>query len=34
MPRGVSDWLIDKSALVRLADSPDAGEWRTVPSAA
>jgi len=27
MPRGVSDWLIDKSALVRLADSPDAGEW-------
>lgn len=23
----VSDWLIDKSALVRLADSPDAGEW-------
>jgi predicted nucleic acid-binding protein len=24
---GVSDWLIDKSALVRLADSPDADEW-------
>jgi predicted nucleic acid-binding protein len=23
----VSDWLIDKSALVRLADSPDAEEW-------
>ena len=23
----VSDWLIDKSALVRLADSPDADEW-------
>jgi len=23
----VTDWLIDKSALVRLADSPDAGEW-------
>jgi predicted nucleic acid-binding protein len=23
----VSDWLIDKSALVRLADSPDATEW-------
>jgi predicted nucleic acid-binding protein len=23
----VSDWLIDKSALVRLSDSPDAGEW-------
>ena len=24
---GVSDWLIDKSALVRLGDSPDAAEW-------
>jgi predicted nucleic acid-binding protein len=23
----VTDWLIDKSALVRLADSPDAAEW-------
>lgn len=23
----VTEWLIDKSALVRLADSPDAGEW-------
>jgi predicted nucleic acid-binding protein len=23
----VTDWLIDKSALVRLADSPDADEW-------
>ena len=23
----MSDWLIDKSALVRLSDSPDAGEW-------
>jgi predicted nucleic acid-binding protein len=23
----VSDWLIDKSALVRLAGSPDAAEW-------
>jgi hypothetical protein len=23
----VSDWLIDKSALMRLADSPDADEW-------
>jgi predicted nucleic acid-binding protein len=23
----VSDWLIDKSALVRLSNSPDAGEW-------
>jgi len=23
----VSDWLIDKSALVRLGDSPDAVEW-------
>jgi hypothetical protein len=23
----VSDWLIDKSALVRLADSRDAAEW-------
>jgi len=23
----VTDWLIDKSALVRLADSPDASEW-------
>jgi predicted nucleic acid-binding protein len=23
----VSDWLIDKSALVRLGDSPDAEEW-------
>lgn len=23
----MSDWLIDKSALVRLADSPDAGDW-------
>jgi predicted nucleic acid-binding protein len=23
----VSDWLIDKSALVRLADSPDADQW-------
>jgi predicted nucleic acid-binding protein len=24
---GLSAWLIDKSALVRLADSPDATEW-------
>jgi predicted nucleic acid-binding protein len=24
---GVTDWLIDKSALVRLAGSPDAAEW-------
>lgn len=23
----VAGWLIDKSALVRLADSPDAGQW-------
>jgi predicted nucleic acid-binding protein len=23
----VTDWLIDKSALVRLASSPDAAEW-------
>ncbi len=23
----MTDWLIDKSALVRLADSPDAAEW-------
>src|SRR5262245_13325053 len=23
----VTEWLIDKSALVRLADSPDATEW-------
>lgn len=23
----VSDWLIDKSALVRLGNSPDAAEW-------
>jgi len=23
----VTDWLIDKSALVRLGDSPDAEEW-------
>lgn len=23
----MTDWLIDKSALVRLADSPDAEEW-------
>lgn len=23
----VTAWLIDKSALVRLADSPDAGDW-------
>ncbi|MGN6679478.1 MAG: PIN domain nuclease [Streptosporangiaceae bacterium] len=23
------DWLIDKSALVRLGDSPDAAEWAT-----
>lgn len=23
----MSDWLIDKSALVRLGDSPDAAEW-------
>jgi predicted nucleic acid-binding protein len=23
----VTEWLIDKSALVRLADSPDADEW-------
>ena len=23
----MSDWLIDKSALVRLADSPDVTEW-------
>lgn len=23
----VTEWLIDKSALVRLADSPDAAEW-------
>lgn len=25
----VAGWLIDKSALVRLADSPDAGDWAT-----
>ncbi len=25
--RGVTDWLIDKSALVRLGQSPDANEW-------
>jgi predicted nucleic acid-binding protein len=25
----VTTWLIDKSALVRLAASPDAGEWAT-----
>jgi predicted nucleic acid-binding protein len=25
----VTSWLIDKSALVRLATSPDAGTWRT-----
>ncbi len=24
---GLSAWLIDKSALIRLADSPDATEW-------
>jgi hypothetical protein len=24
---GLTDWLIDKSALVRLAESPDAAEW-------
>jgi predicted nucleic acid-binding protein len=23
----VTDWLIDKSALVRISDSPDAAEW-------
>ncbi len=23
----VTDWLIDKSALVRLASSPDAARW-------
>jgi predicted nucleic acid-binding protein len=23
----VTDWLVDKSALVRLGDSPDAAEW-------
>lgn len=23
----VTDWLIDKSALVRLGNSPDAKEW-------
>jgi predicted nucleic acid-binding protein len=23
----VTDWLVDKSAIVRLADSPDAGAW-------
>ena len=23
----MTDWLIDKSALIRLGDSPDAGEW-------
>lgn len=23
----MTEWLIDKSALVRLADCPDAGEW-------
>jgi predicted nucleic acid-binding protein len=25
----VTTWLIDKSAMVRLADSPDAAEWAT-----
>jgi hypothetical protein len=25
----VTDWLIDKSALVRMGDSPDADEWAT-----
>jgi predicted nucleic acid-binding protein len=25
----VTSWLIDKSALVRLAASPDAAEWAT-----
>ena len=25
----MTDWLIDKSALVRLGDSPDAQEWAT-----
>lgn len=25
----VTDWLIDKSALVRLGDSPDAEDWAT-----
>ena len=25
----VTDWLIDKSALVRLGESPDAQEWAT-----
>ena len=25
----VTDWLVDKSALVRLGDSPDAEEWAT-----
>lgn len=25
----MTSWLIDKSALVRLATSPDAGTWRT-----
>ncbi len=23
----MTDWLIDKSALVRLGDSPDAADW-------
>jgi hypothetical protein len=27
------DWLIDKSALVRLGDSPDAAEWQPGSSA-
>ena len=26
---GVTGWLIDKSALARLAASPDSGEWAT-----
>lgn len=25
----MTEWLVDKSALVRLAESPDAGEWVT-----
>lgn len=25
----MTDWLIDKSALVRLGDSPDAAQWAT-----
>ena len=26
----VTDWLVDKSALVRLGDSPDAEEWASL----